>query len=91
MTQHPQEYQDTDPATMGVWLELLRKKPAGEKLLATLELSGMAMRLAQEGERLRHPEASEREVLLRAASRWLSRDLMIRAYGWDPEANGLAG
>jgi hypothetical protein len=89
MTRHPPEFQDTDPAAMEVWLELLRKKPAGEKLAMVLELSGMAMELARAGERLTHPEASEREIFLRAASRWLDRDLMIRAYGWDPEAHGI--
>ena len=39
------------------------------------------------GVRLQYPEASEREILLRTAARHLSRDLMIRAYGWDPEGN----
>jgi hypothetical protein len=91
MTQHPQEFQDTDPATMEVWLELLRKKPAAEKLAVTLGLSALAMELARAGERLRHPEAGEREIFLRAASRWLSRDQMIGAYGWDPQADGLPG
>ena len=42
MMVHPREFQDTDPKAMEVWLELLRKKPAGEKLAAALELSGMA-------------------------------------------------
>jgi len=32
-----------------------------------------------------HPEASDHEVLLRVAARHLPRELMIRAYGWDPE------
>ena len=91
MTVHPREYQDTDPKTMEVWLDLLRKTPPGEKLASALQLTGMAMEFARMGERMRHPEASEREVFLRAASRWLSRDLMIRAYGWDPEADGVAG
>lgn len=40
------------------------------------------MELARAGERMRHPEASEREVFLRAASQWLDRDSMIRAHGW---------
>jgi len=91
MTEHPREFQDTDPAAMKIWIELLRKKPAGEKLAATLGLSALAMELARAGERLRHPEAGEREVFLRAASRWLDRETMIRAYGWDPEADGLPG
>ena len=91
MASHPREYTDTDPAVMEVWLDLLRNKPLGEKLAMTLQLSGMAMEFARAGERMRRPEATEREVFLRAASRWLSRDLMIRAYGWDPQADDVAG
>ena len=91
MTRHPQEFQDTDPAAMEVWIELLREKTPGEKLALTFELTDLAMEMARAGERLRHPHASEREVFLRAASRWLDRDLMIRAYGWDPQVHGLTG
>jgi len=36
-----------------------------------------------------HPEASDREVFLRVAARHLPRDLMIRAYKWDPEVDGV--
>ena len=89
MTRHPPEFQDTDPAAMKIWIELLRQKTAGQKLKTTLDLSGFAMELARAGERMRHPEASEREIFLRAASRWLDRDTMIRAYGWHPETDGL--
>lgn len=74
---------------MKVWVELLRKKTPAEKLRITLELSALATELARAGERMRHPQASEREIFLRAASRWLDRDTMIGAYGWDPEADGL--
>ncbi len=91
MTDHPREFQDTDPAAMEVWIEMLRSKTAGEKLAAALELSGLAMELARAGERMRHPGASERQVFLRSASRWLDRDQMMRTYGWDPEADELSG
>jgi hypothetical protein len=38
-----------------------------------------------------HPQASDREVFLRVAARHLPRELMIRAYSWDPEIDGDAG
>ena len=44
----------------------------------------MLIKMAEEDVRRQYPEASEREVFLRAASRRLGRDLMIKAYGWDP-------
>ena len=42
---------------------------------------------AEAGVRLRYPDATDREVFLRAASLRIPRDLMIAAYGWDPESH----
>ena len=70
---------------MEVWLDLLRKMPPGDKLATTLALSDFARRLSETGVRMQYPEADDREVFLRTAARHLSRDLMIRAYGWDPD------
>lgn len=70
---------------MEVWLDLLRRMTPGDKIAAVFSLNQLVLHVAESGERLAHPEASDREIFLRAASRHLSRDLMIRAYGWDPE------
>jgi len=82
---HPEEFTDTDPRAMEVWLELLRKMPAGEKLAVVLSGAQFVLQLYEMGVRKMHPEASDHEVLLRVAARHLPRELMIRAYGWDPE------
>jgi len=89
--EHPQPYSDTDPKAMEVWLDLLRKMPAGQKIGTVFALSTMAIEFSKSGVRRDWPQADDREVFLRTASRRLSRDLMIRAYGWDPDANGNAG
>jgi hypothetical protein len=73
---------------MEVWLEILRKKTPGERLLMALKMTDFAFQMSEAGVRARHPEASEREVFLRAAALRLPRDLMIRAYGWDPDEHG---
>jgi hypothetical protein len=70
---------------MEVWLDMLRAKTPGERILMAFELSDFAVRVAESGVRVRYPEASEREIFLRSAALRLPRDLMIRAYGWDPE------
>ena len=70
---------------MEVWLELLRRKTPGERMTTALELTDFALRMAESGIRANYPDASEREIFLRAAALRLPRDLMIRAYGWDPE------
>lgn len=45
-------------------------------------------RLALAGVRSRHPQADERECLLRIASLYLPTDLMRKAFGWDPDEKG---
>ena len=70
---------------MKVWLELLRAKTPGERIAMAFELSEFAVQMMESGVRARHPGASEREIFLRAAALRISRDLMIRVYGWDPE------
>lgn len=54
-------------------------------------LADLARKMAEAGVREAHPQAPDREVFLRVALRHLPRELMIRAYGWDPEINGNAG
>ena len=44
--------------------------------------------MAKQGVRMRYPEAVEREAFLRAVATRLPRELMLRAYGWDPLAHG---
>jgi hypothetical protein len=88
MPRHPEPFADTDPKALAVWREVLGAKTEGERILMALELSDFAFRMAESGVRERFPGASEREVFLRAAALRLPRELMIRAYGWDPEEHG---
>ncbi len=76
---------------MEVWLSLQRRMSAGEKLLAVLEASRFLLQMYEAGVRLDHPTASEREIFLRTAARHLDRDLMVRAYGWDPALDDEPG
>jgi hypothetical protein len=79
------EYSDTSTEAMEVWIEALRALTDGQRASIALSLTGQAIRLSESGMRAMHPEASDREVFLRAAALRLPRELMIRAYGWDPE------
>jgi len=88
---HPREYTDTDPKAMEVWLDLLRKMTPGEKISAALGASQFVLQAYEMGVRRLHPNADDREVFLRVAARHLPRDLMIRAYGWDPVTDGQHG
>lgn len=62
-----------------------------EKVRAALSMSHLVLRMAEAGVRVAHPDADDREVFLRTAARHLSRDLMIRAYGWDPQLHEDSG
>jgi len=87
MAAHTPEFSDTDPRAMEVWLEILRRKTPEEKIAMAFKLSEFAIRVSEAGVRARYPEAGEREVFLRSAALRLPRDLMIGAYGWDPEGD----
>ncbi len=75
---------DTSPEALAVFYEIQRQRSPEQKLADTFDLSEGLFELVKSGIRLRHPDADEREVFLRAVSTRLSRELMIRAYGWDP-------
>jgi hypothetical protein len=82
---HPPGITDTDPRAMEVWMDLLRSKTPDERIAIAFDLTEFALRMAETGVRARYPGASEQEIFLRCAALRLPRDLMIRAYGWDPE------
>jgi hypothetical protein len=90
-SRHPEEFRDTDPRAMEVWLDLQRNMPRGEKLAAVLSASQFVLQMYEMGVRRLHPDADDREVLLRVAARHLPRQSMIDAYGWDPEEHGEPG
>jgi hypothetical protein len=80
-------FSDTDPAALEVFIELQRKMEPWQKLAMVFGSIRMTSALTEALIRQEHPEASDREVFLRVAARHLDRDLMIKAYGWDPEAH----
>ena len=79
------EFADTDPRALEVFLSLHHRMPAGQKIATVFELTNMVLKLSEAGVRRAYPHADDREVFLRVAARHLDRETMIRAYGWDPE------
>jgi hypothetical protein len=82
---HPEEYTDTDPRAMKVWLELQRRMPADQKIAATLGASRLTLQAYEMGVRRLYPDASDSEVLRRVAARHLSPELLARVYGPEHE------
>jgi hypothetical protein len=77
--------EDTDSKALEVYIRLHREVEPGERLARVFELCELQESLQTANVRSMWPDADEREVFLRVAARRLGRDLMIRAYGRDPE------
>jgi len=80
---------DTPPDIEEIVLERYRQMHPFEKLMQVFELNQMAQQMAALRIQAQYgPDLSERELRLRLAALWLDRDLMIEAFGWDPEVKG---
>lgn len=79
---------DTQPEAERVLFDFYRRMTPAEKVRIMFDLVRVGDESALAEIRSRHPGCSEHEAHLRLASKKYPRDLMIRAYGWDPEIEG---
>lgn len=79
---------DTPPEVEQIIIAGYRQMPVWKKLQQVGELTQLVYQLALNDVRRRYPQANERELKLRVASRWLEPELMRQAFGWDPEKEG---
>ena len=78
---------DTSPETQELIFGLLRNAPASKKIALTFDLIQTARLVALAGLRHRFPSASEGELRRRLISRLMSREDVIRAYGFNPDSD----
>lgn len=83
-----QLFSDTDEATELVLIRLLREAPVWKRIAMAAGLSLTCRALALADIRRQHPTADEDEVRKRLAARVLSREDVMRVYGWDPDEQG---
>jgi hypothetical protein len=76
---------DTTPEAQEKQFELLRHMPVWKRLALTCELIQASRKLMLADLRRRFPQASEEELRRKLIARLLTRDEVIRAYGFDPE------
>ena len=81
-------FSDTDPRMETVLLEGYRRMPSWQKLQQVSALNHAAQQMAMARIRKQYPQATPREHQLRLAALWLDRATMVRAFDWDPEAEG---
>jgi hypothetical protein len=70
-------------------IDLWRKATPDKKMQKILGIGRSLNELVRAELRRRYPEATERELQLRLAARSYDRELMIKAFGWDPRVHGL--
>jgi len=79
---------DTNPAIEARMIEGYRAMSPARKLEIVCDLSRAVRELALTDIRRRHPNADDRELALRLASRTVDPGLLRRAFGWDVEVEG---
>lgn len=79
---------DTSREIEEVLFAAYRRMSSSERLERIGALGRLVESVALAGLRERYPEADERELRLRLAARQLPRELMVAAFGWDPEVEG---
>lgn len=66
-----------------------RRMSPGQRLMMALEMNRSVQQMAAARIRAQYgPDLPERELRLRLAALWIDRDTMVRAFGWDPRAEG---
>ena len=79
---------DTSAESDRVVVELYRKMSPAERLACVARLNRELELLAEARIRERYGDIGEREMKLRLGALRIDRDLMVRAFGWDPAERG---
>jgi len=79
---------DTSPDAQRKQYELMRQLSPSQKLLLAFELTEAMRNLVLADLHQRFPQADATEIRRRFIARVLSREDVIRAYGFDPKAEG---
>jgi hypothetical protein len=80
--------EDTPIEIEHIQMELLSRLSPAQKMERMVSLNRSLRSMVRAQIRQRYPDASEREIDLRTASRWLDPEMMAKAFGWDPRVEG---
>ncbi len=79
---------DTSPDVDRLMIDLYRAMTPQQRLDISVKLTELASALALADIRRRHPEADERECLLRLATRRAGPEIIKQLCGWDVAEHG---
>jgi hypothetical protein len=82
--------QDTTPEAEAVLLGLLRQAPVWKRLQMIDQIHETLKLLILADLRRQHPTADASEIQRRLIARFLNRQDVIAAFGWDPKLAGYA-
>lgn len=88
MSGYKTQSEDTTREIEEILFAAYRRMSSSEKLERIGALGSLAESVALAGLREQYPDADERELRLRLAGRQYPRELLITAFGWDPEIEG---
>ena len=80
---------DTTPDVQRKHYELMRRLSPEQRLSMAFALTDATRKLVLADLHYRFPDADEDEIKRRFIARVLSREDVIRAYGFDPKAEGF--
>jgi hypothetical protein len=80
VTQSP----DTSEEIERLLFERYRQMSPRDKVRMVMKLNRAVEAMALAGLRQQYPDATERELRLRLAARLYGRELVLKAFGWDP-------
>jgi hypothetical protein len=81
-------FDDTHPKIEKMLIEGYRKMSSQEKMQRICQLNQFAYNLVLSSVKEKYPNASEHEIKMRVASRSISPELMLKAFGWDVAKEG---
>ena len=84
------EMKDTPPEMQRVHYEIIRKMPPDRKLKQVFDTHQMGRGIAMAGLKMRHPDATEKELWWLWAHQHLGRELFDQVYGSSHEGQGTA-
>ena len=79
---------DTSPKIKKILIEGYRKMTPQEKFKRVAELNYSVQQMALARIRQKYKGLTEKEELLRLASLWLDKEMMIKVFDWNPQEKG---
>lgn len=84
----PRPGSDTSPEVERIMIEHWRRLTPEQRLQRAMSIGRSLNALICAQLRQDYPDATDREIKLRLAARSYPRELMIKAFGWDPLIQG---